>query len=62
MIAKVVRRSLGMLFVGSIVAVPASAQDSGIALGEKAPAAAVNTLEGKPANLDQYIGKTPVLS
>ena len=39
----------------------ASAQDLGIALGTAAPAAAVRTLDGKPANLDQWIGKTPVV-
>jgi thiol-disulfide isomerase/thioredoxin len=37
------------------------AQDMGIEIGSKAPAAAVETLEGKPANLAQYVGKTPVL-
>ena len=39
----------------------ASAQDSGIEIGAKAPGAAVETLDGKPANLAQYVGKTPVL-
>ena len=37
------------------------AQDMGIEIGTKAPAAAVETLEGKPSDLAQYIGKTPVL-
>src|SRR5918912_4067805 len=40
---------------------PAQAQDSGIQVGVQAPAAAVETLDGKPANLAQYVGKTPVL-
>jgi thiol-disulfide isomerase/thioredoxin len=39
----------------------ARAQDMGIEVGSKAPAAAVETLDGKPANLSQFIGKTPVL-
>jgi thiol-disulfide isomerase/thioredoxin len=39
----------------------ALAQDSGIQVGAQAPAAAVETLDGKPANLTQFIGKTPVL-
>jgi thiol-disulfide isomerase/thioredoxin len=39
----------------------AGAQDSGIEVGARAPAAAVETLDGKPANLSQFIGKTPVL-
>src|SRR6185437_12785637 len=39
----------------------ARAQDMGIEVGSKAPAAAVETLDGKPADLSQFIGKTPVL-
>jgi thiol-disulfide isomerase/thioredoxin len=39
----------------------AGAQDSGIMLGTEAPAAAVSTLDGKPANLSQHIGKGPVV-
>jgi thiol-disulfide isomerase/thioredoxin len=39
----------------------ASAQDMGIEVGTTAPAAAVQTLDGKAANLDQYVGKMPVL-
>lgn len=37
------------------------AQDSGIAIGSVAPGAAVETLDGKPADLSQYVGKQPVL-
>ncbi len=37
------------------------AQESGIAVGTRAPAAAVTTLDGKPANIASYIGKGPVL-
>jgi len=36
-------------------------QESGIAVGTQAPAAAVETLDGKPADLSQYVGKGPVL-
>lgn len=39
----------------------AGAQDSGIELGKKAPAAAVQTLDGKAADLSQFVGKGPVL-
>ncbi|MFL5616036.1 MAG: TlpA family protein disulfide reductase [Gemmatimonadaceae bacterium] len=39
----------------------AAAQDSGIEIGAKAPGVALETLDGKPANLAQYVGKTPVL-
>jgi thiol-disulfide isomerase/thioredoxin len=47
----------------SVLATPrvARAQDMGILLGSKGPAAAVETLDGKPADLSQYVGKTPVL-
>ena len=38
------------------------AQDAiGIALGAKAPGAAVEALDGRPVDLAQYIGKSPVL-
>ncbi len=37
------------------------AQESGIEVGARGPAAAVETLDGKPADLAQYVGKTPVL-
>jgi thiol-disulfide isomerase/thioredoxin len=43
--------------------VPATglAQESGIAVGSQAPAAAVETLDGQPFDLAQYVGKGPVL-
>jgi thiol-disulfide isomerase/thioredoxin len=37
------------------------AQESGIEVGAQAPPAALETLDGKAANLAQYVGKTPVL-
>ena len=46
------------LMLGTAVA---RAQDSGIMLGTEAPAAEVATLDGKPANLKQHIGKGPVV-
>lgn len=39
----------------------ASAQDIGLELGSIGPAAALETLDGKPANLDAWVGKQPVL-
>ncbi|MEO8576866.1 MAG: TlpA disulfide reductase family protein [Gemmatimonadales bacterium] len=39
----------------------ANAQESGIAVGTKAPSAKVQTLDGKQADLASYIGKTPLL-
>lgn len=38
-----------------------AAQESGIAVGSQAPAAMVESLEGQPVDLGQYIGKGPVL-
>jgi len=45
----------------TIFAGAARAQDMGIEIGSKAPAAAVETLDGKAADLSQYVGKEPVL-
>jgi thiol-disulfide isomerase/thioredoxin len=45
----------------TILAGAARAQDMGIEIGSKAPAAAVETLDGKAADLSQYVGKEPVL-
>lgn len=39
----------------------ARAQDLGVQVGTTAPAAKVYTLDGKEADLAQYIGKTPLL-
>ena len=39
----------------------ARAQDLGIEVGSAAPAAKVHTLDGKEADLAQYIGKTPIV-
>lgn len=39
----------------------ARAQDMGIELGRTAPGAAVQTLDGKPFNLSQLVGKGPML-
>lgn len=39
----------------------AGAQDLGIQVGKRAPAAIVRDLKGKPVNLGTYVGKTPML-
>ena len=54
-------RLTALLAALTLVAAPLGAQDLGIAVGSAAPAAAVQTLDGKPANLSQWIGKTPVV-
>ena len=56
-------RSLATLGMTLLALLPARAmaQDSGIMLGTEAPPAEVTTLDGKPANLKQHIGKEPVV-
>jgi thiol-disulfide isomerase/thioredoxin len=51
------------MLAASLAGVPrlAPAQELGIALGNTAPAAKVRTLDGKDADLAQYIGKTPIV-
>ena len=53
--------AIGVLGLTSVLATGLPAQDMGIELGTKGPAAAVETLDGKSADLAQYVGKTPVL-
>lgn len=54
-------RVLAVVLLLAGMAGPAQAQDEGIAVGARAPAVVVNDIEGKPVNLADYIGKTPVL-
>jgi thiol-disulfide isomerase/thioredoxin len=53
--------SLAVCAMTALLGGAARAQESGIEVGTIAPAAAVETLDGKAANLSQYVGKTPVL-
>jgi thiol-disulfide isomerase/thioredoxin len=39
----------------------AGAQDLGLEIGTQGPHAALETLDGKPANLSEWVGKKPVL-
>jgi thiol-disulfide isomerase/thioredoxin len=52
-----------LAFATILATTPATlqAQDLGIEIGSTAPAAKVYTLDGKEADLAQYIGKTPVV-
>jgi peroxiredoxin len=54
------RRAITIALLTAIAA-PVMAQDVGIAVGAKAPDAQLETLEGTPARLSQYVGKGPVL-
>jgi thiol-disulfide isomerase/thioredoxin len=49
------------MLVASAALAPLDAQAIGLPIGTVAPAAAVQTLDGKPVDLKQYIGKTPVV-
>jgi thiol-disulfide isomerase/thioredoxin len=55
-------KTLGLVLFLAIVpgALPLRAQESGIAVGAKAPAVTVPDLDGNPVDLGQYIGKKPV--
>jgi thioredoxin-like negative regulator of GroEL len=52
-----------LLAIGVTAVAPraAVAQDMGIEKGSRGPSAKVYTLDGKEADLGQYVGKTPVL-
>jgi thiol-disulfide isomerase/thioredoxin len=51
------------LAAASLLVIPTfvRAQESGIALGSDAPGAAVETLDGKPADIADYVKKGPTL-
>jgi thiol-disulfide isomerase/thioredoxin len=55
------RITVAVVIAGAFVAAPVAAQDLGIEVGARAPAVTVNTIDGKPVDLGQYIGKTPML-
>jgi thiol-disulfide isomerase/thioredoxin len=55
------RLALSLVAALTLLAGPLRAQDLGLPVGSTAPAAAVQTLDGKPANLSQWIGRTPVV-
>lgn len=58
----IARRSLPFALALALCApIALRAQESGIPVGRAAPAAAVTTLDGKPANLSQFVGKGPVV-
>ena len=56
-----VKNALKVLLLGLLVGAPLQAQEIGIAVGAVAPAAKLETLDGKPADLSQFIGKGPVV-
>jgi len=54
-------RFLATALTLAALAAPLHAQELGVAVGTRAPAAAVWTLDGKPTDLSQFVGKGPVL-
>jgi thiol-disulfide isomerase/thioredoxin len=52
---------LATLLLSPLVPISARAQDLGIDVGARAPAVALQSLDGKEASLGSYIGKTPML-
>ncbi|MEI6739427.1 MAG: TlpA disulfide reductase family protein [Gemmatimonadaceae bacterium] len=59
------RRMIPMLIAVLVVTLgtarSVSAQESGIAIGTKAPGGPLETLDGKPVDLASYLGKGPVV-
>ena len=58
---RIVRHSAIAIASVALVASVAHAQDGGLPVGTKAPPAAVQMMDGSPANLTQFFGKTPVV-
>ena len=54
---------LGVLLLAGALALPGAlrAQETGIAVGSKAPVVSVKDLDGKLVSLGQWIGKKPVV-
>lgn len=53
----------GILLTAVVLAAPiraVAAQETGLAVGVRAPAVTVQDLEGKPVDLGQYLGKQPL--
>lgn len=55
------KRFLTLLLAVAALVQPGRAQESGIPVGTKAPAARIETLDGQSADLAQFIGKGPVM-
>jgi thiol-disulfide isomerase/thioredoxin len=55
------RLSIAAILAATFTGTPILAQDLGIEVGKTAPAVTVQSLDGKPVNLGNYIGKTPML-
>jgi thiol-disulfide isomerase/thioredoxin len=58
---RAIRYSLFAIGLTAVLSGTSRAQDMGIEIGSMGPSAKVHTLDGKEADLGQYVGKTPVL-
>lgn len=52
---------LASLLSGGVLPSVTHAQGKGLQIGDKAPTAMVQTLDGEPVDLARFVGKTPVL-
>jgi thiol-disulfide isomerase/thioredoxin len=59
--ARRLRRLLLAVVLLQASSVKLLAQDIGLELGSQGPAAALETIDGKPANLSEWVGKKPVV-
>jgi thiol-disulfide isomerase/thioredoxin len=50
-----------LIALAATIAGPLAAQDLGIEVGKRAPAAIVRTLDGQSFDIGSYVGKTPML-
>ena len=55
------RGFVAALITACLIAIPLRAQESGIPVGSAAPGAKLESLDGKAAELSQYLGKLPVV-
>lgn len=59
--SQALRLNVVAFVVAALTTTAIHAQDGGLPVGTKAPAAAVQMLDGTPANISQFIGKSPVV-
>lgn len=57
----ILRAAMALAFVAAAAATAAAQDDVGLPVGTQAPNPSVFTLDGKPATLGAYLGKTPML-
>ena len=58
---RIFRGIVVQLLMLTLAAGASSAQEIGLEIGSQGPAAALETIDGKPANLSEWVGKKPVV-